>query len=218
MASRMGPHATAAGAAVLMLGSDETPVASVQALVPRGVPQTSQAGEFLAGYLANCLALEVRLVARLAAQMGQSPSESFNPKLCADCTGVVSMFEHAEDFAANHRMMYAGVARDILRDGSAISSAKHVSAHLALDNAVQSRRVTVCNAHADTACKAMAASNLPSKAELELYQANHDEVKQFCIGAATMLAKWPSSYDLFGKLTRVEGGQDPKKCGRKTSS
>ena len=110
MASRLGPHATASGAAVLMLGDDVVPIASVQALVPRGLPQTAQAGEFLAAYLVNCPALEVRVVARSALELGQAPSSSFDPQLRVDCKGVVQMFdegvEGVADFAQNHCMMY----------------------------------------------------------------------------------------------------------------
>ena len=85
-----------------------------------------------------------------------------------------------------------------------------MAAHLSLDNDTQSRRVTVCNAWADRACKQMAASNLPSEAVLEQYRQNHDEAKQFCIWSATMLASLPGSYDLFGKLTRVERVVGPR--------
>ena len=82
-------------------------------------------GAFLGNMLANALRRE---------------SIRSRVHLHSDCGAVVGMFSDLVDYSWRSDATYAGVARDVLRDGNGISGVSHVRAHLNLDDGSQDLR------------------------------------------------------------------------------
>ena len=107
------------------------------------------------------------------------------------------MFANVSDFAAS-RAMYAGMGRDILRDGCGLTASKHVRAHADTNNIVQNARHARFNVAADHAAKAAANKNKTEDAVVGQYDA---DVKQFCRAVANILTQLPNGLDTYGKLS-----------------
>ena len=78
-----------------------------------------------------------------------------------------------------------------------------VAARRARAGLTQDARLTALNAAADAAAKRAAAANFPSDAVIGQFTEALAEAKAFAKGAARILAMWPSSAELYGRLPKV---------------
>ena len=123
------------------------------------------------------------------------------------------MFSDLEDYSWRSDATYAGVARDVLRDGNGISGVSHVRAHLSLDDGSQDLRLTTANGIVDTIAKRAAATHYGPDAVVKGFQQELDNAVRVLKGCGRILDSWPSSFELYGSLERAHethGNSPPK--------
>ena len=181
-------HVARAGFAIAQFRSDGTIYKLITCTVPGTFPQTAACAERLAVFFAN----------------RYMPGVSVEPYV-GDCTSALKLLSDPI-LAKSPAALWAQLAREMqVEDGLKMRHSRWVKSHQTVSDGMkqQLKRDILCNAAVDEHAKAAAAQFKLPDSDVAAYSRYLCTVKRALRAAAVMLALWPSSLDMHGKLERA---------------
>jgi len=182
-----------AGAAISQFDEDGNHLVTIRAPLPACLPQNAAAAE------------------RFTIVMGNSHLQvpSSQPYI-GDCRSALTLAT-SNPHARSPSNVYGSLAREMFSSGLKLTAAKWVKAHTtaSADASPQHQLDVKANAWVDTHAKRAALEVPIPPHELKAYDTAFRSLTSILKASARMLALWPNSKDLYGKLPRLRSTATP---------